>query len=452
MKINRNNILAIMMILLLSTSACVNDLDSIRPRNQILQEDLTEDDAHKLLTGLYAQMEALVFRFWFDFDVRGENFRAGPGGSLIDPVSMSANDARITQMWQQSFTTLKQINFLIESYEADNSLGAIGGAVYYFRALTYYNLAARWGNVSVLRKRTYDVVPLSAESDVWAFVEEDIEKAISLLGNSSDRYYVSPEAAHALAARIYLATNKKDKALEHCNKILGGNKYALVNTSTAFAEAFTPDNKNSEIIFSLANKRTSGYLSFSNDVNDVDASWSYSATEHIFTNLFNDDSPTNRMGDIRKAATFSSDPSRIIKFPNGVAGNQLVPTSNAANTPINVSRLSEIYLIKAELLGQTDGAETLAEFLRSRYAAASPAIARIQALSDREYQNLLLDERNREFYAEGYRWYDIKRTKRTDLLETLDGRNYLLYYPVPQTEIDLAGKDAYPQNNGYSTN
>ena len=35
------------------------------------------------------------------------------------------------------------------------------------------------------------------------------------------------------------------------------------------------------------------------------------------------------------------------------------------------------------------------------------AIAAIKALSDKEYQTLILDERRREFYAEGMRWQDI---------------------------------------------
>ena len=64
-----------------------------------------------------------------------------------------------------------------------------------------------------------------------------------------------------------------------------------------------------------------------------------------------------------------------------------------------------------------------------------------------EFQNLILDERQREFYGEGYRWFDIKRTKRLDLLPSLNGRDYLLYYPIPQLEIDLA---KYTQNLGYN--
>ena len=73
----------------------------------------------------------------------------------------------------------------------------------------------------------------------------------------------------------------------------------------------------------------------------------------------------------------------------------------------------------------------------------------VASCNDKDFQNLVLDENNREFYAEGRRWFDIKRTKRTDLYKTWNGRDHLLYWPIPQDEIDLVGKEAYPQNPGY---
>ena len=62
---------------------------------------------------------------------------------------------------------------------------------------------------------------------------------------------------------------------------------------------------------------------------------------------------------------------------------------------------------------------------------------------------IVLDENNREFYAEGRRWFDIKRNGRTDLIKCWGGRDHLLYWPIPQDERDLVGGDVYPQNPGY---
>ena len=108
-----------------------------------------------------------------------------------------------------------------------------------------------------------------------------------------------------------------------------------------------------------------------------------------------------------------------------------------------------MYLIKAEALGKTNGAATLVEFMIKRYTTV-PTEMIIQSLSDKDYQTIILDERRREFFAEGMRWQDIKRTNRLELLETLNGRTHLMYYPIPQAEIDMAGTDTYPQNPGYA--
>jgi hypothetical protein len=104
-----------------------------------------------------------------------------------------------------------------------------------------------------------------------------------------------------------------------------------------------------------------------------------------------------------------------------------------------------MYLIKAEAMGPASGAAALTPYFTARYRTP-PTPAAIASLSASQYQDLILNERFREFFGEGYKWYDIKRTGRTDLLTTWAGRDYLLYYPVPQTEIDLAG---YTQNPIY---
>ena len=104
-----------------------------------------------------------------------------------------------------------------------------------------------------------------------------------------------------------------------------------------------------------------------------------------------------------------------------------------------------MYLIKAEALGATAGLSVLKEFMNKRYATVSLP----SSMTDTEFQNLILDERHRELYAEGQRWYDLKRTNRLDLFSSLNGRDYLMYYPVPQSERDLAGEANYPQNPGY---
>ncbi len=435
-------------MVLLTMTGCSNMLDDIQPKDKIPQDELTESDWGKLLNGVYAEMEELLFKFYMDGDVKGENYKAGPGFSLNDPMLMAPSSSDVLGKWQKSFTTLKQVNFLIENFEGSANVDSdlmhkIGGTAYYFRALIYYNLVTRWGGVPILRERTYDIVPVSPEADVWNFILEDLEKAENLLPKFSDRFYVSGSACEALLAKVHLALKNYDKAESYASKVLAESSFSLSVNSEEYASAFVSNTSSKEIVFALANKRSSNLLLFYQTVNDIDPTWDYSPSAECYEKLYQD-TPLKK-SDIRAKAVFSDDNSRIIKFPNGSTG-QFITNDMPAQTPIVVTRIAEMYLIKSEAQGANAGLSTLKEFMSKRYAEVNLPVS----LPEKEFQNLILDERNREFYGEGQRWYDLKRTNRLDLFQSLDGRNYLMYFPIPQSEIDLAGEANYPQNEGYN--
>ena len=434
-------------ICLLWMTGCSNMLDEMRPKDKIPQDALSESDLTKLLNGVYAEMEELVLKFYMDGDVKGENFKAGPGFSMNDPMSMAPSSKDVLGQWQKCFTALKQVNFLVETYEASSNKDSqvvkqTGGTGYYFRALIYYHLVTRWGGAPILRKRTYDVVPISPEADVWNFIKEDLGKAESLLPEFTDRFYVSLSVCDALNAKVCLALKDYTNAAIYADRVITKSNFALSTTSAEYANAFISNSNSKELIFALANKRSTGLLLFYQSVNDIDPTWDYSPSADCYSHLYADTSVKKQ--DIRAKAVFGADNSRIIKFPNGSTG-QFVTNEQPSQTPIVVARVAEMYLIKAEALGATNGLSTLKEFMNKRYATVSLP----SSMSDTEFQNQILDERHRELYAEGQRWYDLKRTNRLDLFTSLNGRNYLMYYPVPQSERDLAGAENYPQNDGY---
>ena len=394
-------------ICLLWMTGCSGILDDMRPKDQIPQDMLSESDLEKLLNGVYAEMEELVFKFYMDGDVKGENFKAGPGFSMNDPMLMAPSSKEVLSQWQKCFTALKQVNFLVETYEASSNkesqvVKQTGGTGYYFRALIYYHLVTRWGGVPILRKRTYDVVPISPETEVWSFIKEDLAKAEGLLSDFTDRFYVSLSACDALQAKVCLYLKDYTNAAAYADKVITKSNFALSTTSVEYAQAFVSNSSSKELVFALANKRSTSLLLFYQTVNDIDPTWDYST-------------------------------------------GQFVTNEQPSQTPIVVTRVAEMYLIKAEALGAVNGLATLKEFMNKRYAT----VLLPSNMTDAEFQNQILDERHRELYAEGQRWYDLKRTNRLDLFSSLNGRNYLMYYPVPQSERDLAGEENYPQNEGY---
>ncbi|PJJ58709.1 RagB/SusD family nutrient uptake outer membrane protein [Hymenobacter chitinivorans] len=163
---------------------------------------------------------------------------------------------------------------------------------------------------------------------------------------------------------------------------------------------------------------------------------------------------------------------------------------NAASTrPFNIAKFSELYFVAAEAAvkgantkaGQ--GARELINVIRARAGkwrfdnngnvakVQDNSAAMVAATPTTIDINYILAERSREYYAEGYRWYDLVRTQKwTELASTyrIGGTNYgdhtpqsvtrtiqPYHYlrPIPQVQLDrmdvsAAEKAAY-QNPGY---
>ena len=304
-------------ICLLWMTGCSGILDDMRPKDQIPQDMLSESDLEKLLNGVYAEMEELVFKFYMDGDVKGENFKAGPGFSMNDPMLMAPSSKEVLSQWQKCFTALKQVNFLVETYEASSNkesqvVKQTGGTGYYFRALIYYHLVTRWGGVPILRKRTYDVVPISPETEVWSFIKEDLAKAEGLLSDFTDRFYVSLSACDALHAKVCLSLKDYTNAAAYADKVITKSNFALSTTSVEYAQAFVSNSSSKELVFALANKRSTSLLLFYQTVNDIDPTWDYSPSTECYSHLYDDTAVKSK--DIRAKAVFGADNSRIIKF------------------------------------------------------------------------------------------------------------------------------------------
>lgn len=162
---------------------------------------------------------------------------------------------------------------------------------------------------------------------------------------------------------------------------------------------------------------------------------------------------------------------------------------NAGSTrPYNIAKFSELYLVAAEVA--VEGAATqagksvrdLVNVLRARAGRWTYSNAEYKEV-DRDFSaemtaatpatidiNYILDERSREFYGEGYRWFDLVRTQKWNeyadsyvicggkgdhnpqtYSRTIEAFHYLR--PIPQGQLDgmemtEEEKDAY-QNPGY---
>ena len=120
-------------------------------------------------------------------------------------------------------------------------------------------------------------------------------------------------------------------------------------------------------------------------------------------------------------------------------------------------RLADAYLLRAEArLQQNDPSGAAADINAVRQRAAVPGMETdIQVTAGEVDLDFLLDERARELFGEGHRWWDLARTgklvERTRLhnpTAAVNIQDYHILRPIPQDQIDrtLGG---FPQNPGY---
>ena len=169
-------------------------------------------------------------------------------------------------------------------------------------------------------------------------------------------------------------------------------------------------------------------------------------------------------------------------------GSGAGPPNAGSTRPYNIAKFSELYLVAAE--AAVEGAATqagksvrdLVNVLRARAGRWTYSNAEYKEV-DRDFSaemtaatpatidiNYILDERSREFYGEGYRWFDLVRTQKWNeyadsyvicggkgdhnpqtYSRTIEAFHYLR--PIPQGQLDgmemtEEEKDAY-QNPGY---
>ena len=470
--------------LLVAASGCSKMLDQISPKGSITTDKLTDSDITLLNNGVMHQFEAIVSNLWFEGDYLAENYASGPGFTFSDThaETQSASSSTALSRWTYCYGKLQYANLLLDAAKGNNSpAGQEAQAVgYFFRAYVYYNLVTRYGGVPIIDTPTnLDAsVTRAGEAQVWKFIGDDLDRADAALAAANVAFkgfaYVSPEAVSLLRARVLLWEGKYTEALAAADKVISSAAgFKLNETVDDWAQMFINGTSSKELVFAPINIRSTDYIRLFERVNDTDGSFNYSPTAALYAGLFAD-TPA-KTGDWRGRATFGEDETRVIKFPNGQSG-QFIKNPAPSESPLVVFRLADAYLMKAEAqwLGGSVGTAlgTLKALMETRYESVNlPA-----SMTDDEFESLLLDELQREFYAEGRRWFDIKRLaiRRHGYVSALDyqsrdfpawiktvypgndsyeidgwnDRHQLMYWPIPQAERDKS-YGALTQNPGY---
>ncbi len=470
---NKKNI--IISLTSLALTAC--NLDYY-PTTAVSDSSLTEADYTNLLTGVYDGAQSIKINI---DDIAADNLTSPGWWPDIDNNGQTASTSSdINSLWNSHYKYVQLANNLINLIEHTGSPTPaqieIEAQARVIRAWLYARIAQHWGDAPLLLEVTDELVGRDPEIEIWKQVIADLEYGVQNAPDFTDRGYVSKVAAKALLARTLLtgpsAVQDKTRAQQLAEEIIASGKFSL---AANFADIWHAKSSN-EIILQWTNLNgdsgSDGWFMRSDIVNLYEAeNGSGSAgygeqgryENHVDLAAFD----AFEEGDLRKAPTV-----RHLKLASGAETWDCVkyPSYNEAD-PWPVIRIAELYLISAEAQGYPAGVDRLNQLRVVRGLKALNAGSDITADN---FIDRIMAERRVEFYAEGHRWYDLRRWfnsgeagkkavlsfrkyqpgekagSRPQASETMqiadDGHNLL--WPVPQTAIDN-DPNLLPQNPGY---
>ena len=363
------------------------------------------------------------------------------------------------------------------------------GEAYFMRALAYEELAIRFCKpynastaandlgVALVTKyapssqsSTYPA--RSSLAKTYELITADLDSAAKYITTpgTQNSGYLTEDAVAALKARVALQMKDYTAAINAAKPLVDGDKYPLVTTAVAMKDMWTND-KSTEVIFQPVFK--AGQLGSATGTVLIDKSGSntklnpdFLPTETVL-NLY--DNKDIRFATYFKpgSITFSSGTATLY-YCNKYPGNPAYCTGNTqfVNAP-KIFRVAEMYLILAEAYKESNDETNALIYLN---ALRSKRIA--DYVNQTYTGNVLTDEirkeRQREFYMEGYRLWDLKRygiglsgrTPQDGTYVYLNGNDntiniskeatdFRFVWPIPSHEINANPQIKNQQNEGY---
>lgn len=414
---------------------------------------------------------------------KGADWEDGGQWIRMHQHNYGATEESINNGWAYCFSAIGEINLLIQQYRGVDALVA---EMRVLRALVYLWLIDAYGNVPIITEDDTDPTPATrTRSDVFDFIESSVVDNIDLLPATSANVTFNQISARMLLAKLYLnaevytGTARWADAETQIDAIINSGQYSL--ESNFFANFATENTGSSENIlalpydednaggFNLA-QMTGHYLT-QETFSLEEQPWNGYASLEDFYNAY-DNNDSRKLGFL-EGPQFSANGARLMDIsaeandPDGEPLtftpeiNELRPNSlrqagvrvgkfefaNGARQSLSndfpIFRYGDVLLMKAEVQwrnGNTAGALDFVNQVRQR-AGADP-LTTLDA-------DILLAERGREMFAEGYRRSDLIRFgKYNDAWwEKPASSASVNIFPIPQSQLD-ANPDLV-QNPGY---
>lgn len=450
----------------------------------------TLEDAKVMMNGIMRNMAGSSYygrNFIIYADARGGDLAVYSRGRGLDGLyafDHSPTTGSNSAFWSGIYHCILQVNNLLLNIDklieegADDDFDDIKGQALTARAIMYFDLVRIYGQPYAQNKSAYGVPnitePLDASAQpLRATVEEnyeqilkDLNEAAPLLSKNKSNGYINYYANAAMRARVYLSMGPDNysQALAAAEEVIDSSPYQLYSNSE-WVESWM-NQFGSESIFELGVFPSEGDLGNSSPGiylrrqghGSASAIGQFMASDYYLDRLGQDPDDVrwgvmdyDELGEDHLGASY--------KYCGSVnLDGDGKSTATAVN--IKVIRLSELYLIAAEAALPTDK-KLAAEYLnkiRSRAPNLEPATESTITLE------MILDEKSKELFTEGQRFFDMMRLglpiEFDDNMggipvpvptreKIIDWTFYKTILPIPQDEINANPGLEDQQNPGY---
>lgn len=479
-------------------SSCKGFLD-VKPTNQADASTSiqTAADAQVFMNGIMRKMSSSSYygrNFIMYGDTKGGDFAIASQGRGLDGMytfNHTANSGAYSGFWDQIYHCLLQVNTLlvnIENISKDDgeNLDEYKGQALTLRALMYFDLVRLYGLPYNFSKESLGVPitlePLDASAQlsrstvaqVYEQIVKDLKAGEPLLSEDATEGYINYYANKAIQAKVYLYMENWAEALKAAEAVINGGEYELYSNTewvSSWATQF-----GSESIFEIAmyadeadlGSGSLGYYLRRQGHGSTSAMGWFMASDYYLARLGEDatdirwdimdydEIAETRFGSCYKysGAVNKSSTGKNATFPGDGKSN-----SSAVN--IKVIRLSDVYLMAAEAAFQSGDKGKAADYLHE-IRKRSPLLE--EATAANVTMQMIMDERSKELFAEGNRFFDMMRWNQTieyndDLIvpsvvishrgKTIDRTFGKIVLPISQDEINANPALKDQQNPAY---
>jgi len=466
MRRNVQHIFCVLFIITLGSCDKITDVGG--PANAITNENVFRNDvnATAAVTGIYAKAMLSTTSFLnggitiYPALSADEFIPNGTNTTILEFASnslQSSNQNVRNILWTPAYSLIYEANACIEGLNGSNAISAatkkqLLGESYFIRAFLYFNLINLFGDVPLILATRYEpnaIMPRTNSTLVKIQIKQDLITAIGFLSPNyptANRVRVNKWAALALLARINLYNENWVDADNEASQVINSGMYSL---EKELNKVFLYNSN--ESIFQLM-PVSKGYNTTEGNqlipVTTASAIPPVSLSQYLLNVFEPGDKRRNSWIGIKNVGGID------YTYPYKYQLKANFTSSFVLMEYYTVLRLAEQYLIRAEaranqqnLVGAIEDIDTI------RARAGLPLLSNTNpSISKEDLLIAIQKERQTELFAEwGHRWFDLKRTKQTDVV--LKSRKSLwnstdTLYPIPSTEILL--NPNLTQNKGYN--